>query len=776
MGEKKIQFRVSSSLKSIVGKDLITDKFAAIFELVKNSIDARASRIDVVFELDEEEPSIWVVDNGKGMSSDDINDKWLFLGYSAKKEGKEDEKSRVYAGNKGVGRFSCDRLGSKLRVYGKTSNCDHVNSVRVDWDDFEEDSQKEFAEIDIYKDEQSEFLVPMGIKLPKTGVIIKVSGLREGASWQRDKLLKLKRSLFKLVDPFGGSSRGPKIYLHCQREKKEDNGLEDDVRIRDSVNGRIQNDILEVLESKTTKLTCFIDARGSFESELKDRGELIYRIKEEIPREFEILRQSGFKAEVYYLNQSAKSTFTRRMGVTPRDYGSLFLYKNDFHIFPVGEPDNDYWKLDRRKAQGYSRFVGTRDVMGRIDVRGDENTFKESSSRDKGFIDSVGSYALNKLVLDVIKKFEKYVVGVSWRDKPDKHESGPERLFMDENKARVIQLVSSLANDEDIEILDFNKNLVSLLSRKSSQYEEVLTPLKAVVAKYQDENLSKSIKAAERALKKAKAEQQAALDYAEKEAKAREEAEKEAEALKAGIEEEKKNREVVYTQNVFLKNLVSADVSNLVGLHHHIRIAAGTIQNYVSDVSRRIKKGKPMTSEMFLTVMDKVGMQASQIWSATRFATKANFVLDAAILEDHDLFLFVKEHVMNVCEGVVKTKNREDMIFTWSANEISMIVDFRPLEIAVVIDNLINNSNKAGSTKVDFVLEEIGEKKILKVIDDGIGVKDAHADKLFDMGYTTTIEGSGFGLYHAKEIVESLGGSIYYKKSEGGGATFVIEF
>ena len=41
-GDEELYFRVSSGLKRIIGRDLITNEFVAIFELVKNSFDAGA--------------------------------------------------------------------------------------------------------------------------------------------------------------------------------------------------------------------------------------------------------------------------------------------------------------------------------------------------------------------------------------------------------------------------------------------------------------------------------------------------------------------------------------------------------------------------------------------------------------------------------------------------------------------------------------------------------------------------------------------------------------
>lgn len=113
---EKVYFKTSSHIKTIVGKELIDSDEVAIFELVKNSIDAEAKNILVVFEFKGESNSIWVIDDGKGMSKKDILNKWLFLGFSAKRDGTEDINKKVYAGNKGVGRFSCDCLGSDLLI------------------------------------------------------------------------------------------------------------------------------------------------------------------------------------------------------------------------------------------------------------------------------------------------------------------------------------------------------------------------------------------------------------------------------------------------------------------------------------------------------------------------------------------------------------------------------------------------------------------------------------------------------------------------------------
>ena len=138
----QIPFKISTHLKDVIGRDLVTNEFVAIFELVKNSVDAGAGLIQI--EIDPKADAMRIVDDGKGMSVGDITDKWLFVAYSAKADGSEDEdisgyrdkikSSGGYAGSKGIGRFSCDTLGSGLRLFSKANKSSaEAVSLTVNW-------------------------------------------------------------------------------------------------------------------------------------------------------------------------------------------------------------------------------------------------------------------------------------------------------------------------------------------------------------------------------------------------------------------------------------------------------------------------------------------------------------------------------------------------------------------------------------------------------------------------------------------------------------------
>ena len=73
----ELQFRISAGLKNIIGRDLISDKYIAIFELVKNSYDAQANNVIISFKTDiNNKPVISIADDGFGMDYSDIINKW----------------------------------------------------------------------------------------------------------------------------------------------------------------------------------------------------------------------------------------------------------------------------------------------------------------------------------------------------------------------------------------------------------------------------------------------------------------------------------------------------------------------------------------------------------------------------------------------------------------------------------------------------------------------------------------------------------------------------
>ena len=390
---QSLDFKISSRLKTIIGKELITDDLIAIFELVKNSYDANAKSIKIVFQNVKDEnrskgSKILIIDDGDGMSYDDLISKWLFVGYSAK-EGSEKElegtdfrdkiteRKRIFAGAKGIGRFSCDRLGSKLNLYTKKENEKFFHQLYLNWEEFEEDPKKEFQNIKaIYNVRNDIKIEGYEFKDFSKGTILEISSLRD--SWDKEKLVKLKRYLQRLINPVQvGEDQEFKICLDVD-EYKEDDKDDDENQLKydyEIINGIVKNIVFEKLGIKTTQINCSIDEKGDkMSTELIDKGQSIFHLKEKN----EFLYLKNINIAVFYLNRSAKATFTKMMGLIPKDFGSIFMYKNGFRVHPYGNEDNDWLGLDRRKTQGWKRFLGNRELMGRIEINGNQPNFQGS--------------------------------------------------------------------------------------------------------------------------------------------------------------------------------------------------------------------------------------------------------------------------------------------------------------------------------------------------------------------------------------------------------------
>ena len=190
MTTEKLHFKTSSGIKSIVGKDLITDKFVAIFELVKNSYDAGAKQVTITFERDR----IIIWDNGHGMSKQDLVEKWLNLAYSDKKEGRNNN-DRAFVGSKGIGRFSADRLGRKLKITTKIKGESNLHKLLVDWEKFDVDLKKLFEKVELdYSFDKN--LAEVELSYTK----IEILDLNE--VWTISEINKAKESLKRLKNPF----------------------------------------------------------------------------------------------------------------------------------------------------------------------------------------------------------------------------------------------------------------------------------------------------------------------------------------------------------------------------------------------------------------------------------------------------------------------------------------------------------------------------------------------------------------------------------------------
>jgi len=772
-------FRISSGLKNLIGSELITDNFVAVFELVKNSFDAKAQEVIIRFEnLDSNNGKIVILDNGKGMDYDDLLNKWLFVAYSAKKDKSEDaddyrnriELERLYAGAKGVGRFSCDRLGRYLNLISiKNEPNAKIENLSIDWRLFENDQKEEFINIPI----QHQVLTTCPYSITN-GTVLEISGIHKD-EWTRDNLKRLKDKLSKLVRPDLNKTvkeKNFKIKLEVPGElgrdreeklKREKKGESEGSVYYNTVNGEIENFIFDALNIRTTKITSSISVNGDrVITTLNDRETFIYEI-EEVNR-FNELKNTSIT--LYFLNKSSKDIFKRRMGIRAVDYGSVFVYKNGFRIYPYGERGDDSLGIDNRAVQGYNRYIGLRNLIGQLDIQGDDSDLKEATSRDAGLVKTKAYYQLadaspyaDSLLIDTLKRLEKYVVEVTeWGLNDDNYD------VKDSEKAKenLVKLISNIVDDKSLLRIDYNKDIINILNQQEEKSaKKLVANFKRVAAESQDQQLLNDAKALEARINR----QSNALNSANTELQ-------EVKEKGRKLQEE---LELQITETLFAKADRGTDKTDLLSVQHHIyRHSAQHITGYIDQLVKLINEDA--SKDDLLKMASRISFENKKIITLSRFVTKAQFDTTVTKIEA-DIVSFINEYVVNVYQQYKHLiMNNQNLKITASAPKgLHFTMSFRPIEVIIILDNLLSNAFKANAKNVSVSWSQLSNNEVeVRIKDDGIGIPDANLPRVFDPRFTTT-NGSGLGLYHTKDVVEKMKGTISVNNNLKG-AEFTIRF
>ena len=107
-----------------------------------------------------------------------------------------------------------------------------------------------------------------------------------------------------------------------------------------------------------------------------------------------------------------------------------------------------------------------------------------------------------------------------------------------------------------------------------------------------------------------------------------------------------------------------------------------------------------------------------------------------------------------------------------------------PKLLRIIIQNLLSNAIKytpeGGTVTID--LEQFLGNKSIIIRDTGIGIPKSEQDKIFNKMFRAEntrnlggTQGTGFGLYLVKSLVEALGGSIDFKSEENKGTIFTVK-
>lgn len=128
-------FRTKARAIDLLGKSQIADLPTAITELWKNGYDAYGdylgARLFISGYQDVKNDMFVMLDDGHGMTKEDILNKWIVLGTDSKKninnkvaeQDRFGKKERISLGEKGIGRLSVSYLGSHMLMITKKEDC-----------------------------------------------------------------------------------------------------------------------------------------------------------------------------------------------------------------------------------------------------------------------------------------------------------------------------------------------------------------------------------------------------------------------------------------------------------------------------------------------------------------------------------------------------------------------------------------------------------------------------------------------------------------------------
>ncbi len=510
----RIPFTVSARTARLIGRENVSNAEGAITELVKNAYDADASICIVYFdnkylnipeflsgkEFDEfkeleasikssyelteghryqlkkdltpiqrtnlqeffkRKCSLFIIDNGEGMTGEVIEKCWMTIGTDLKEREVYSKKKRVRVGAKGIGRFSMDRLGERGEMVTLPERSQKGFHWEVNWGDFEKKGAvinevtaalEEIESMDyparvlkyinnakiqkIIQDEKNNF---------EQGTLLKISLLRD--EWSEKMTDRIFSSLEILTPPEG--QRKFKIYIFNTLipnkygeidtssfsdydYKLKATFLNDDNKTVEFEAHRAEFDfdLMDKDVFKREEMQKFPFDKKTFRDECFKFRESLFNLMPGIRQTHKgnIIDKIGkFDFHFYFLKNQIPNPedrdkyFYKEFKVTERakwlsKFGGIRMFKDGFRIRPYGEPNtssHDWLRLGERQAKGPagvarkgSYRVRPNQVAGTINISRLSNLELIEKSSREGIQENESLEFFKNILIAIIKKFE----------------------------------------------------------------------------------------------------------------------------------------------------------------------------------------------------------------------------------------------------------------------------------------------------------------------------------------------------------------------------------
>ena len=716
------KFTIDARLILQLGRDSIKDHSTALVELVKNSFDADASKVEVEIYCKGDNKYIRVADNGFGMTETEIDENWLRIGFSEKRKSKTSKKGRRKTGEKGIGRIASDRLGGTLKMITKSEE-DELQGIEVNWDDFDV-AGKSIEDIELNEIPNPQINIPFREKEPQreTGTELLISKLR--TDWTEDNIKNLYQELSYFSPLFN-----------------------------DEFEISIKNDINPTY-SKSVKSAIFETAEIELDLHYDGIDTLIYQFKNKIipsRNKTEIIPlQQAIQQEIYApLKCGAIDLklffFIRRTDLLEGTHFSLSdlkyflsenygvkLYRDNVVVKPYGFANNQFGKdwlgLDVEKSRdpaGVGREsykVNANNIVGYAYFSRDGNSFLIDSASREGLVENKAFEDLKDLVNKSITLLAAYRVDITKEATKNKKNASKDSST--------------------------NKYLNTLRSRLTTVVNDINT-IKSIVEK-QKEIKGISLVNTVNTIEKV-------------------------------IEDTEITFEELLDEKRVLSALATLGIASAV-FGHETESAITTFRDNAINARGYLLKEKPDIT-IALEQLNEALNQAKLISSWGVFAL-SRIEKDKRIKRNRKVTDIIKRTISQIQPALDALNIQiEPHLENVMASTFAMDIESIFLNLLTNAFSAVPNSERERKIKIILDHENRGEIKgmVFSVSDSGPGIAPEYHDKIWEPLFTTKIgkkerqSGTGLGLTIVKSIVTELEGEITLETDkELKGAKFII--
>ncbi len=397
-----LKWRFDINTFRLLGRDLITDRITAVYELVKNCYDANSTNVVVEFVQVSnlsEESKIVISDNGIGMSFKDIQDKWMVVGTNSKRNKLYSDApfNRKFVGEKGIGRFAVDKLGERVEIRTKEKSTDKWLCVKINWDEYEQTAKKSdksnTLQLSLFTEVENKYFFEKGNR-DEHGTVITITKIAE--IWTANDIERLSKELSKLVSPFYPINPPFNIWLTSDE-------------LSDFQNKQVKAEPIKYYSHH---------AEIGFDESTNTQETLNFNAEKGVIEKQSTLIQKfgGVKIKLFYFNESAKRRYNAAYKNDDTRIDGIKIYRDGIITTPFAEYEADTDKrrdilgIDKRRWRDTFNTIGTREVIGIVEISKEKNPKIIDATNRQDFTANEEYNLLKDFILKQLKAFENLKV------------------------------------------------------------------------------------------------------------------------------------------------------------------------------------------------------------------------------------------------------------------------------------------------------------------------------------------------------------------------------